>query len=67
MEMMRPRQVIEDEIDVARQAVEIARQDLALAEDELADLEDELDALPPGGVDEELWHARRDPRQQVLL
>jgi hypothetical protein len=63
----RPREVIEKDIELANLAVETAQADLADAQDWLAELELELDELPPEGVDEELWHAHRDPRQQVLL
>jgi hypothetical protein len=63
----RPREVIEKDIELANLAVETAQADLADAQDWLAALELELDELPPEGVDEELWHAHRDPRQQVLL
>jgi hypothetical protein len=63
----RPRDVIEREITIAYQAIELAEADLDDAEQELAQLESELAALPPEGPDEELWHARHDPRQLDLL
>jgi hypothetical protein len=63
----RPRDVIEREITIAYQAIETAEADLDEAEQKLAQLESELAALPPEGIDEDLWHARRHPRQLDLL
>ena len=63
----RPREVIERDITIALQAVTVAEDDLAEAQQELDRLEAELAALPPEGVDEDLWHARHDPRQLDLL
>jgi hypothetical protein len=63
----RPREAIERDITIALQAIEIAEQDLDEAQEELAELEAELTALPPEGIDEDLWYARHDPRQLDLL
>jgi hypothetical protein len=64
----RPRSLIEEEMEAARQDLEIAEDDVQRANDEIAFLESELDALPPeDGADEDLWHARHDPRQLPLF
>jgi hypothetical protein len=62
-----PREVIERDITIAYQAIEIAEQDLDDAHQALAELEAELAALPPEGIDEDLWYARHDPWQIDLF
>lgn len=64
---LRPRADIERDITIALSAIDIAEGDLAQAELDLDHLEAELAALPPDDVDEDLWHARHDPRQLDLL
>lgn len=60
------RAALEKEVAAACQEVELAQQDLDCAEDRLRELEAQLSALPPDGVDEELFYARRDQRQMKL-
>jgi hypothetical protein len=59
--------VIERDITIAYQAIELAEADLDEAQQETAQLEAELAALPPEDADDDLWHARPDPRQLDLL
>lgn len=56
----------EQELSVAREDLDRAEHELSDAEDRVEDLEEKLAALPPKGADEELFFARRDPRQMHL-
>ena len=58
---------LEKDIEVAREEVEAVQGELDAAEWHLEALEEQLAALPPDGSDEELFYARRDPRQIPLL
>ena len=64
--MTQDRASLEEEIHDAEDEVALAEDDLCRAEDRLDKLEEQLASLPPENADEELFYARRDPRQIPL-
>ena len=57
---------LEEEILEAEEEVTLAELVLEEAEERLSKLEEQLAKMPPKGRDEELFYARRDPRQISL-